>query len=1207
MPLLSPSTIQAVRDLPILQVVAKHITVKKDTAPCPFHNEKTASFHIYPKTNTFKCFGCGAQGDGITFESKIQNEDFIGAVQVLAAQHGIPIEYEETALSPEQQAAEQERQQKRKDVATALEWAVAWFRSHELPAAFADRLLSDDILQLAQVGYAPAAQPIKEFLEIASKNGISLEGLMRAGLVKQSETDGSQYAAFRNRAMVPIRDVRGRVVAFTGRTFEADNKAKYLNSGDEVWTKGQHLYGLDVAAKFIQKKGFAYLVEGHLDVLQMWNHGQWNTVGGAGTALTDEQVALLARYTKHVVLVYDHDQPGRDALDKNAAKCLAAGLQVSYLIPAAPDAKGHYNSTKEGESDPDSYLRGLVAQSEKAPKKKRGVTDETTPAQRLTVAVAGWLAHKKDYLTVRALEEAKKSEALGPVAIADAIRGLGELVEFIPETTRRETYIDALVSGWKLFKKYKPKKRAEPSVKADDALAKLKEIGDKNVTANHDFGFYEKDGSYYKLHQGHPKRLASFTIQILYFVKATVTPKYVCILSDIFKRVRPAVLTTDDFVAAQAFSKALARLHGFVFEGSQDDLNNIRLKLYQGVPEAIEVERLGHSRDGYYAWANGLFYQGQFFKADKYGFVQLEHAVTDAATIYKMKTESKLKIQGERQALNAPDEIFAQISEEEVQALCTAGHVQELTYHYLPNAANIVRGQESDDDTLSKFRHYQTGTLTFAEWATRMLAAYGTDNGRVLVAFYVAALFRDLIYAENNSYFPVLFHFGMPLSGKSTAARSLAYMFGTPFNNDGINIETGSTQTGMIRMLASVANGIIWLNEYKNTIDRKMLGTIKGIADGSGKTLGMATAGNETKVTAPRSAAMLGGQDLPTADPAIMQRCIVNEYDGRNHETLGKAQKELQELEQDGHCTAVTCEVLGHRPVLETGYRFAARSCTADLVAAGEKAIGTRPDSRAVLNLASILTPVKMLLDAQALAFPFTYAELLGTLTGKMVQGTEFNEESGDVEVYLQTIAGLPANVLQYGYHYHITKESNNKQVLFLRTTEVHGLYLEAAGRQRFTPLSVGTMRNYLKKHSSFIDVRKHAYFPDQQTNFSAVALDYYMLRETHGIYFRTEATAPHDKRPDPPTPTRNVEEEVCTWVGTLPLDAETPQLRGTFLELFQAFNEWKGMEYANDAEFRKALRVGSRLDTPKGLRIVTQVTDGETNCYVVSVAADPF
>lgn len=1122
MPHLSPTTVQAVRDLSILAVVGHHVKLnKQNSACCPFHDEKTPSFHVYPKTNTYKCFGgCDAQGDGIGFEMRLQGIGFVDAVELLATQHGIPLEYEESRLTPEQQAAEQLRQQQRKDVSAALEWAAGWFRGQEMPAAFADRLLSDEILQLAQVGYAPDS--FNALLTAANSNGLLAPILIQAGVVAQSEKDGrtNHYDTFRNRAMIPIRDARGRVVAFTGRTFSTDKEVpKYFNSPDETWQKGEHLYGLDVAAKHITKKEFAYVVEGHIDVLQMWNHGLWNTVGGAGTAFTDEQVALLARYTKHVVFVYDHDAAGRTALDKAAPKCLAAGLQVSYLVPAAPDAKGNYNYSREAESDPDSYLRGLVADSEKAPKKKRGQTaEETTPAQRLAVAVDGWAARKKDWLTCRAVVEAQKDASLGPVDRADAIRKLGDLLELMPDTTRRDTYADVLGHEWKDFKKsYKPKKRT-PEKETANALAKLAQSQDKNLTDSFKFGFFEDEGSYYKIDRktGARVRLCSFTVRILYFVKAFGQPKYVCLFSNVFKRVRPAVLSTDDFVSVSAFDKAVGRLHGFVFEGNQQDLNAIRIKLYQGIPEANEVERLGWNREGYYAWANGLHYQGNFYPADKFGFVQLRHAVPNAERVRKMRAESKLEVEGQVLQLDAPDDIFQQLTEEEVEALCVDGKVVEITYHYLPAAGDIIRGAD-DDNTLAKFRHFQTNKLTFKEWAARMVDVYGEGNGRTMVAFYVASLFRDLIFTANNGYFPLLYHFGLKQSGKSTAARSLARMFGIPFDNDGTNLEGGSTQTGIGRMLATVENGLIWLNEYKNTIDKRMIGTLKGIADGSGKLLGMNTSGNETKVNRSRSTAVIGGQDLPTIDPALFSRCIINEFDGRHHRPV--PQKELVAIEEAGHGTAVTCEVLQHRPVLETGYRAAARTATADLTATGSKLLGTDPDSRAILNLSSLLTPVKMLLEAKALEFPFTYAELLDTLTAKLGLSTEIQSVSDEVEVYLQTLAALPAGTLQHGYHYQITKEPNNKEVLLLRTALVHPLYLEAARRQGNTPLLIGVMRNYLQKHASFVEARSHAYFELEKQNFSAYALDYYELRTKYGIAFRSETAAPHHQLPTVPAP----------------------------------------------------------------------------------------
>jgi DNA primase catalytic core len=1185
MPLLSSSTVQAVRDLPIAQVLEPYLQLKgkagKLTACCPFHDEKTGSFHVDERRGFFHCFGCHAAGDGIAFVMKKARLDFTEAVQEIAQRHGVPMEHDKAQyLNSEDKAKAEAEYARQMSVRVALTWAAGWYAGHELPAGWAKgRALTPDVLGAAGLGFAPAGWD--NLLVAATKQQFSTETLLAAGLIKERDgKPGHYYDRFRERVMFPIRDWRGQVVAFTGRyegpAVPADQPqpAKYLNSPDETWTKGNHLYGLDDAADAIRKAGFAYGVEGQVDRLAMKQAGAPNTVAVGGTALTEAQVKLLARYTNKVVLVPDHDGAGLKALDKQAAQLLAEGLDVRVLLPA------------EKGQDPDDYLNKTLKK----------------PADRLA-----WLEGHRDYLTHHLVGELMKDDALGPQEKAAAVTRLGELLETMPNTVVRDMYYDGICELWRPLKKYKLAKRnvnvAKPAEKAVSFVEREKTAGEletaerelAQLKADKDYGFWEQDNCYWKQDRKTYQKIkiTNYTIEILYFVRAGGVSRLVCRFRNEFREVRQAVLTTDDLTAAATLDKCAARLGNFVFFGKQDDLNNLRVKLMANVPYAREVERLGHNSAGFYAWANGLLYGGVFFPADRNGFVRMRRPVAEVEEIRKMKPESQLEINGEVRKLNAPDEIFDVLDEPAVAQLVADKQVAEITYHYLPAAADLlVAGGGEGDDTMSKFRHFNRGTLKFAEWSRRIVQVYGESNGRTLVAFYVAALFRSTIYAANNGYFPLLYHFGQPQSGKSTSARSLARMFGIPFDMDGTNLEGGSTQTGIGRMLATVEDGIIWLNEYKNTLPVRMLGTLKGIADGSGKLLGQNTSGNETKVSRPRSAAVVGGQDLPTQDPALFSRCIINEFDGKYHQP--QAQKELQALEETGHTTAVTCEVLSHYETVAAGYKATEPACTKELRTAGAKLLGTDPNSRAILNLTSLLTPCKLLMDAGALDFGFTYQQLLDTLLTKLGLSTEIASVSDDVETYLQVLSGLPKHVLTHGEHYQIVKE-NGREELLLRVAALHGHYLEAARRQGYTPLGVGTMRSYLKKHPSFIEERGHVRFSEITSgSTSCYAFDYYKIRQ-QGIEFNT-TTLLADIAGKPIHLNGNLPELLAEFMATIKPNADYRD----GAELLAAFNRDK-----SPAATLEAFRAGTNGKTYFGEGGALEVTWKHDQVRIACVEAD--
>ncbi|RSK24205.1 DNA primase [Hymenobacter metallilatus] len=1235
MPLLSPSTVQAVKNLPVDAVIGAYIDLKKKgstlQACCPFHQEKTPSFHVTIGRGTFRCYGCHAGGDGIAFVQRLQKLDFVPAIEEIAQKHGITLQYDQS-LSPEQLAAEMQRRQANKDVTAALEFAAGWYAAQELPAEFVqERGLSDEILKLATVGYAPIGP--RALLDAANAAGILGPVLVAADLVHLHQKDGrnTYYDTFQNRAMLPVRDWRGTVVGFSGRNLgpampKGEGPPKYRNTNDKAWTKGDHLHGLDVAAPAIEQAKFAYLVEGHLDVVQMWQQGLRNTVGQQGTALAEGQIKLLKRFTTHVVLTYDHDDAGRKATEKNAALLLAAGFRVSYLVPAKKDAKGNYDYTTP--NDPDAFLRGLVAEAQKPSKKRRKKGEEVvelTPEQRLQELVETWTKSRRDYVTDWATREAMASEGLNDIhALATAINGLGELVELIPDPVIRTTTYDVVCGIWPKFKKrYKLVKRKEPPAKvvSEEAMATVRSLTADQLTANHEQGFFEKKGGYWVLDgkSGREVCICAFTIDILFFVQSGRLPKYVARLKTYYGRDKVAAFTTKDFVSVAAFSEAIARLHGFIFEGDQKQFNRIKNKLFVGVREAIETHYLGwNERAGVYAWSNGLIHDGEFQACDKYGVVTLRHPVSDVDSIARLNDETQLEIDGTVAVLNHPAEVFDKVGGDTVARLVQAGKVQALTYHYLPSGGDFNMNGDDADDSASKFRHKpKGGELSLQEWAKLICTVYGDDNGRTMVAFYIASLFRSTIHKANNGYFPILFKFGMPGSGKSTAALSLMYMFGVPPHTDGIALESGSTTTGMQRFLSSICDGLVWMNEYKNTLPARTIGMLKDIAGGSGKLMGQNTSGNETRVATVRAAGIISGQDLPTQDAALFSRCIICEYDKRDHEKSKDAMRELEGHQNAGRTTLPTVDLLRHRPLVVAGYAKEEPKCTTELRKEAKQLLGTEPNSRTILNSVSLLTPVKLLLDAGVIQLPFTYKELKDSLLGKMRTTSEVQNVSDEVETYLMTVATLPPFVCKEDEHYKIQKEADGRVKLYLRTGAVQGAYQTALRQQGGNPLGISAMRAYLTKHRAYIEdvARTRFSSPSMPNPTSAIVLDYEMLRQ-QGIEFRMERSLQamqitgKEGEPEPaaaPAPvngSQNVQanqadkqdlraklraQAVLRFVGGRQLRNGSAQY--PVQKLLDDLN-WDQVPAFTIEEFRQYANMGDVLHTPNGPRMVMERAD---------------
>lgn len=333
---------------------------------CPFHKEKTPSFHVSPERGTWHCFGCGLGGDSFSFIEKVEGVDFKGALKMLADKAGVTIEY-----SPGAQKEDTSRKERlRALMSRASEWYAGKLPKSPAEAYAKKRGLTKETIHAWRLGYAPEAW--RELLEALSAEGFSTEELLGAGLIKEADgKPGTYYDRFRNRLMFPIRDSAGRVVAFTGRALAEEEPAKYLNSPEtDLYHKSEILFGMDVAKDAIRTRKFALLVEGQMDVLHAHQAGFTNTIGLSGTALSPKHLALLKRFSENLMLVLDADSAGLTATARSSALALSSGLRVKAVrLPAGEDPadlisrdeSDFSKRVKEAQSIVDFFLAELQA------------------------------------------------------------------------------------------------------------------------------------------------------------------------------------------------------------------------------------------------------------------------------------------------------------------------------------------------------------------------------------------------------------------------------------------------------------------------------------------------------------------------------------------------------------------------------------------------------------------------------------------------------------------------------------------------------------------------------------------------------------------------------------------------------------------------------------------------------------------------------
>jgi DNA primase len=337
----------------IVVVIQDYVSLKKTGATykglCPFHGERTPSFHVNRDKGFFHCFGCGVGGDVFKFLELHEKVGFQESVKLLAQRFGMALP--ELEQSDEQRASAAERE----TLLKIHEAAAAWFRQQlAMPAGarirtqIADRDVSDATAEALGLGFAP---PGRDTLKRALLDrGFSQGHLLRAGLIVQRD-DGSVVDRFRNRLMIPICRDTGSVIAFGGRAVDADQQPKYLNSPETpIYSKGRTLYGLDLSKAAIRQGGFAVLVEGYFDYAQVYQAGFQAVVASCGTALTPQQAQQLRRFTAKVVLSFDPDAAGQGAAAKSCEMLVAEGFEVNVAI------------LPPGE-DPDIFVRRHGAQS----------------------------------------------------------------------------------------------------------------------------------------------------------------------------------------------------------------------------------------------------------------------------------------------------------------------------------------------------------------------------------------------------------------------------------------------------------------------------------------------------------------------------------------------------------------------------------------------------------------------------------------------------------------------------------------------------------------------------------------------------------------------------------------------------------------------------------------------------------------------------
>ena len=416
--MISEETKQKILDAArVEEVVGDFVSLRRRGAElwgcCPFHNEKTPSFHVVPARDLYYCFGCHKGGSAIGFVMEHEHMNYGEALRYLAKKYGIEIHEEDE--NPEVIA----RRQHRESLFLVSEYASKFFQKQlGTPegksvglAYFHSRGLEDSTIEKYGLGWAPSGRT--NLADEARSAGYKGEYLLETGLCAENEQDHSLRDRFYDRVVFPIHSVSGRVIAFGARTLkskvEGKQYSKYVNSKEsDIYVKNMSLYGIWFAKNEISKKDRCYLVEGYLDVLSMHQLGICNVVASSGTALTEGQVNLIKRFSSNVTIMYDGDEAGIHAAMRGIDMFLEKDMNVKVVL--IPDG-----------DDPDSYSR-------------KHTLEEVETFLRDS---------ERDFVDFKSsiLMDGTKSD---PVARANSINEICDTVALIPDPVKRTVYIEFL-------------------------------------------------------------------------------------------------------------------------------------------------------------------------------------------------------------------------------------------------------------------------------------------------------------------------------------------------------------------------------------------------------------------------------------------------------------------------------------------------------------------------------------------------------------------------------------------------------------------------------------------------------------------------------------------------------------------------------------------------------------------------------------------
>lgn len=565
------------------------------------------------------------------------------------------------------------------------------------------------------------------------------------------------------------------------------------------------------------------------------------------------------------------------------------------------------------------------------------------------------------------------------------------------------------------------------------------------------YGFYEKDNCYFirrvdKSGATTYQRVSNFVMKVRFLIRSSAGGKRVVELRNHKGHTVEIILTSNEMVNPGMFEAMVGSQGNYIWFGGKSDLNKVKQKLFDEEINSVEIETFGWQPEGrVYAFSNGLIdLSGNFLPIDETGIVE------NAGTHYFLPPFSKI--------------------------------------------ADMVGTTRIDYSNERKFRYYEQAPGEFLTWAVDMEKTYGT-NGMLGVAWGLAALFRDTVFYY-RAFFPHLFAFGQRGTGKSAFALSLQHLWGDPLPE--FNLGSTGTTKGFVRQFAQWNNGLVFLNEYKNTIDEGQLGAMKGIYDGAAGTRAQKSNDNRTSTAPVLSACLVAGQEMPTKEPALFSRCILLTFATEERTEAAKAQFNAHTLRDKKGRSGIVAEVLPATEHIRD--QFAEKYILCENWLKDHKQLKDLQGmpSRLISNAAAVLAVYACIEEWQ----PYNIATKTGTVLpwpfeavfhgfADVVRKQYFiATASNDVDIFWEIVAYLVSSRMiakEQDYRVIDPVEQDGEVVggkLAIQLTRIYQLYTQVCyQRSGSRGLDKQTLQSYLQAHAAYKDNKKVRFeTPDGKT-----------------------------------------------------------------------------------------------------------------------------